>query len=373
MRKLPVWALRVGMEVARPVYDANGFMLLNRGVKLLPEYIEKLKLLQIYSVYIADSLIPDVEIEDIILDETRQRAKQLIRGIIQGAGSQQKNAPSLVIPKAGLSDLLNELISQLLANRNLSVNLADIRSSDDYTFAHSVNVAVLALVIGLAMGLSRGDLVKIGLGAFLHDIGKTCIPNKILNKPGSLTTEEMLQIKQHPVHGRNLLKGQAMVDPKAVKIIYQHHERSDGSGYPEGLNAVQMHLFAKIVAVADVYDALVADRPYRPAYLPHQALEILAAESDHFDPEVLQMFYRHLTAYPVGTVVGLSNGLIGVVVSNTVGYPTRPVVRVLCEEERLDNLVAPYELNLIENLDFVVQRVYPEEELADFSDQISRH
>lgn len=363
MRKVPVWALRPGMEVARRVFDSNGFLLLNIGVKLEWEYIQRLKLHNISAIYIVDNLIPDVFVEDVILDETRQQATRLIRKITLEASRVQKNGkPQVIVHKKELQHVLQDIISQLLGNRHMAINLADIRGTDGYTFAHSVNVAVLAIITAAAMGLPNSDLFKIGQGALLHDLGKIIVPLAILNKQGNLRDEEKAQIRQHPAFGMRLLRSQKAVDYPAAEVVYQHHERIDGSGYPEGIAGNEIGLFSKIVAVADVYDALVSDRPYRPAHPPHRALEIMEAGSSGFDPGVMQSFYHHIPAYPVGTVVGLSDGYAGVVVFNHVGLPTRPRVRIFCRRDSFDP-VQSFEVDLAQTLSLVVQRVYDEHEL----------
>lgn len=365
MRKVRVENLCPGMKVARPVYDAMGFLLLNAGVELKREYIENLKKLQIPAVYIIDSLIPDVEIEDIILDETRQKAYLLIRKILQNAGKQgDKSSPSLLFTGKEIASVLDEIISHLLNNPNLIVNLTDIRTVDNYTFAHSVNVAVLAITIGISLGLSRSELKKIGLGAFLHDLGKTRIPWDILNKGGSLSSREFTEIKKHPLYGYEIFKAQGYNDSSSAMVIYQHHESKDGSGYPEGVKGEEIHLFARICKAVDIYDALVSDRPYRPAFLPHEAMEILGTKSEELDLLVLQKFFQHVAAYPVGTLVGLSNGKVGIVVHNTAGFPTRPRVRVFCSKENYEQVV-PHEIDLVETMNVVVDKVYKEGELPE--------
>ncbi|MBS3943558.1 MAG: HD-GYP domain-containing protein [Dethiobacter sp.] len=363
MRLIALWALRPGMVVARRVYDAHGYLLLNAGVVLEKEYIQGLKRIGLRSIYIDDPLIPDVVIEDVILEETRQKALKLVRDslrVIKQARS--RKIGSLLSMNKEFGAVLDDIVSQLLVNRNLTVNLTDIRSTDDYTFAHSVNVAVLSMIIAISMGKPRIDLINLGLGAFLHDIGKTLLPLHILNKPHCLCDSELEEIRKHPCNGCELVKKQLLINNTAMTVIEQHHERIDGAGYPYGLKDDDIAAFPRICSVADVYDALTSDRPYRPAHLPHQALEILDAESAGFDPDTLRHFYRHIAAYPVGTIVGLNNGSIGVVVHNATGYPASPKVRVMWAGQSCEPL-EPYEVNLAEYPHLVVSRVYQDSDL----------
>ncbi len=364
MRKIPVKLLQPGMEVGRPVYDSMGFLLLNRGVILKYEYIQKLYNLSVSSLYIQDRRISDVEVEDIILDETRQEASRLVKNILDDLDKQpKKSIRSLLFTKKKLYNVLDDIISQLLSNPNLIINLSDIRLSDNYTFAHSVNVAVLALTTAISLGLPRSELHKLGIGAFLHDLGKIKIPISILNKKEPLLTEEFAEIMKHPSNGYKLVKSHNLIDSASAIVLLQHHERINGSGYPNNLKNEEINYFAKICAIVDVYDALVSDRPYRPALLPHKALEIIESGGEEFDLAILQTFYRHIAAYPIGTLVGLSNNLIGIVTHNTVGFPTRPRVRVFWTKEL--EKITPYEIDLTKTINVVVNRVFEENELSN--------
>lgn len=364
MRKVPIWALEPGMRSARPIYDSQGIMLLNSGIEIKREYIDHLQKLGITAIYIEDNIIPDVMIEDVILDETRQKAKKVVGDFITEAEKlPDKPVSQLIYAHRGIKDVLQEIIDQLIANPNLIINLTDIRTADSYTFAHSVNVAVMSLLTGIALKIPRSRLRNIGLGTLLHDLGKVKIPANILNKKGKLTSEEYEVIKKHPRFGYEMFKAQyGYINTTSSLIIYQHHERMNGSGYPEKLKGDQIHFFARICAVADVYDALVADRPYRSGLRPHVALQILESSGDEFDPNVLRTFFQHIAAYPIGTFVGLSNGLIGIVIFNKAGFSFRPKVRILGYAEGFE-LIKPYDLDLMEKLDVVIKEVYDANEL----------
>ena len=175
MRLVPLWALRPGMKVARRVYDSKGFLLLNVGVSLEKEYIQSLKRIGIRAIYIDDPLIPDVDIEDVILEETRQKALKLVRDTVYAI----KESPSQISTKfitfnKDLSTVLDDIVSQLLVNRNLTVNLADIRSTDDYTLPIRLTWRCSPLSPPFP-GVSS-EPQDLGLGAFLHDLGKRCCP-----------------------------------------------------------------------------------------------------------------------------------------------------------------------------------------------------
>jgi putative nucleotidyltransferase with HDIG domain len=361
---MPVYSLKPGMILAKEVLCNNGFRLLNTGMELKEKYIRNLIKLGIPAVYIDDNLIPDIIIEDVIADETRLEAQNLVRNILENAGKKSEiNSSNLLFLTKQATRALDDIIVQLMNNPNLIVNLADIRTADNYTFSHCVNVAVLSIATGISMGYSYADLKRIGLGTLLHDLGKTKIPIYILNKPGKLTDDEYENIKKHPQLGYEIAKKKEFMYISSALIIQQHHERNNGKGYPNGLDGNEIHRYAKVAAVADVYDALVADRPYRAALQPHKALEIIESNENEFDLPVLQNFVKHVAAYPIGTVVSLSNGLIGVVVHNTAGFPTRPKLRILCDKEYC--LTDVCEIDLVKTNNIVVKKVFTENEIPE--------
>jgi HD-GYP domain-containing protein (c-di-GMP phosphodiesterase class II) len=305
------------------------------------------------------------------MDETRLKAQTLVRDIFENV-QQQPQKLSRIIHAKRISAVVRNIVDDLLDNQNLVVNLSDIRTSDGYTFAHSVNVAVLVVAVGISLKYSRKKLNEIALGALLHDLGKVKVPLSILNKNGTLSDEEFTQVKKHPVFGYEMINAQGLIETASCLTVYQHHERIHGKGYPEGLKGEQIHVFARIAAVSDVFDALVADRPYRKAMPTHRALEILQSDQEAYDPEVLNYFMAHIAAYPIGSIVGLSSGKIGVVVHNTAGFPWCPRVRVLAyagEQSELE-YVKPYEVDLVEDKDEVVAKVYDDQNIIKIVDAL---
>lgn len=364
MRRVPVWALKPGMIVEKPVYDLKGRLLLNRGLELKKDYIHHLKRMDIPFIYIQDNFIPDVRVEDVILDETRARAVNAVRTILEEAQRQPPGSGlGLVLEQKKFGEIVDDIVDQLLDNPELMVNMADIRSSDTYTFAHSVNVAVLALTGAIASGgFNRRQLKQIGSGSLLHDLGKIKVPMEILNKKGPLTREEFARVQKHPEDGYGMVSRQGILDGPSAEIILQHHERNDGNGYPHNRPEEDINPLAKMVAIADVYDALTSDRPYRKGFPPHRALEIMETMGDIFDPDMLQALLNHIAAYPVGTFVELSSGEVGIVVKNWVGLPRHPRVRVFFVGEEMTR-VEPFEIDLKGQESRLVDRVLPEEEI----------
>ncbi|KAB2953359.1 HD-GYP domain-containing protein [Heliorestis acidaminivorans] len=331
MRKISIEQLTPGMILARSLYSSDGKTLLGAGITVSAPFIKRLQKIGIPAVFIKDQLIDDLPLPQVISEEVRNATIKTVRDIfqrVQLAGENKINAKEV---KKAVSRLLDEVIS----NRHILIHMSDIRSHDDYTFGHSVNVAVLSIMTGLAMGYNELQLRDLACGALLHDLGKMLVPLEILNKPGALTDDEFREIQKHSNYGFELIRNQREeFSSLSAHVAFQHHERFDGSGYPRGLKGEGIHEYARIVAIADMYDALVADRVYRKAFLPYQAHEmILAATTHHLDPTIAQSFLQNIAIYPIGSVVQLSSLEIGIVVDVNKLFQTRPVVRLIASTE----------------------------------------
>jgi HD-GYP domain-containing protein (c-di-GMP phosphodiesterase class II) len=221
-------------------------------------------------------------------------------------------------------------------DKTRSVVLEKAKRYDAYTFTHMVNVSVLSVLIGMQLGLDKKDLTDLGQGGLLHDTGKTKVPISIINKNGRLDQEELREIQKHPAYGQEILLESGIKDEGILAPVLQHHEKVDGSGYPYGLKDESIHFFAKIAAVADIYDALTTVRSYKKAMIPYKAVSIILSMVKHFDPKVIQAFINLMGLYPVGTVLELSNGNIAVVVETNVSSPLRPVVMYKHNQEIVD-------------------------------------
>ncbi|OIQ59145.1 Cyclic di-GMP phosphodiesterase [Moorella thermoacetica] len=359
MRKMPVEALKPGMVVARAIYSAEGRVLLNKGVTLKPSYLVRLRELGIPAIYIVDEVLGDLEVEDVISEQTRLQAIKAMKDLFGTCPQGKPTHTALLVDSARIQRVVNSLLEDLLSRKDLMLNLTDIRALDDYTFAHSVNVCVLALITGLTLHYSRSALMQLGVGALLHDIGKTCLPLSILNKPGKLTVEEYELVCRHPQCGFDILRLQEKVSLLSARVALEHHERYNGSGYPRGLKGEEIHEFARITGVVDVYDALTADRVYRRAYPPHEAYEMLAGAGNFiYDYRIVKAFLFNVAAYPVGTLVELNNGEMGVVTGTARGHSHQPRVRLLYHSDGTP-YKEPVTIDLTVDLHRFVSRVLP--------------
>lgn len=234
-----------------------------------------------------------------------------------------------------LDGIVHQLVGALLTDSTALVNISDLRSYDDYTFHHSLSVAVLAISMGQQLGFSEEELNRLGLCALMHDIGKTAIPIEIIHKPSRLDPLEFSIIQTHSSAGFDYLNDTAIGDEDIWQGVLYHHEKIDGTGYPHGLRGNEIPFWSRIISVADVYDAVTSTRPYRAPMQPSDAIElIMGGSGSAFDQDVIFALLKKVDMYPVGTCVELSDGRFGVVLNNE--NQMRPVVQILPTKEIID-------------------------------------
>jgi len=234
-----------------------------------------------------------------------------------------------------IDSVVRQLISSVNGDKNAFVNIADLKSYDEYTYHHSLSVAVLSIAIGEKIGIKGRKLEALGKASIMHDIGKTAVPIEIINKPSKLTEGEFEIIKKHSLEGFNYLSNNSIGSQEMWQEVLLHHEKVDGTGYPLGIKGDKIPLVSRIISIADVYDALTSNRPYRQPMQPAEALEyIMANTGTHFDYDLVKLFIDSLELYPVGSIVELSNNKAAVVKSNE--YAMRPVVQMLDTGKTLD-------------------------------------
>ncbi|MDF3000581.1 MAG: hypothetical protein K0Q48_700 [Bacillota bacterium] len=341
MRFVPTYCLREGMILGDNLYNNYGDLMLTRGTVLSREYVKAIERLQYNGVYIEDDISKDIQIINIINDSVRA---QTVKGIKDIFIHCEKGSPEVKTDIKSAKLQIENIVDQIFANKHLMVNMIDMKVFDDYTYYHSVNVAVLSIVLGVALDLERDQLCNLGFAALLHDIGKVFINKDVLNKPGKLNPAEFEEIKTHSLLGCNHIKKGYGVSNSSYMGILDHHEKYEGGGYPNNLKGDKISWYGRIIAVADVYDALTSDRPYRKAMLPSDAMEyIMASTMSLFDPKVVEVFVKKIAPYPIGTCVRLSNGLTGIVVENYEELCMRPRVRIFMDH---GEDVEPYEMDL---------------------------
>ena len=334
--------------------------LLRAGVAINERYKLHLQEAGIHAVYVEDKLGAGIEVTRALSDTTRESATRALKKSFSAA-------PAMIAEGKTLSDAaINELadvaarISADLADADDAVlALSDLAAADAYTLQHSIDVTALGVLIArrhffrygrpASGGKRRFDhveqyLVKLGVGLLLHDIGKLAVPAAILNKAGPLDPEELAIMRTHPMVGLELLPGD-MIGPLAKSIVRSHHERWDGSGYPGGLAGTDISEFARIAAVADVFDAITSERPYARAAPPYVGVRaILEGRGSAFDPAIVDTFRKIVAPYPPGHEIVLTDGRRGIVVSVPTDRLDLPVVRVAFDPS--NKQIEPYEVDL---------------------------
>jgi len=227
---------------------------------------------------------------------------------------------------------VENFVESVFRNESAAVTLFKLRGFDEYTYTHSINVSLLAILLGKHLELDKPTLLKLGLAGMYHDVGKARIPEAILNKPGKLTEAEFQVMKAHPLEGYKIMVDQPDLDPEILRAVVEHHERFDGTGYPRALIGDAIGRFSRIIAVVDVYDALTSRRVYKDAMVPAKALGVMYQWRDKdYPPHAIENFIRCIGVFPVGSFVKLSGGEFGIVANVNPQRPTKPEVKVVMD------------------------------------------
>lgn len=311
MQFVPIDRIKPGMIIVKNIYDEDGRKLLGRNKKLTEALITKIRHMGYTGVFIYDRYTEHEELNDIIDDDNRI---QMLRTL------KEQNLEQIFY-------LSNQIVEDLLDKEEIHLDFITLRKYHNTTYEHSLNVAIAAVTCGIGMGLSASELRELALSALFHDIGKECVPLAILDKPGPLDDNERAIIRCHPEFGYEMLKRRREFPESVRTAILQHHENDDGSGYPQGLSRDDIFLYARIIHVADVFDALLSKRAYKEKYSALETIEYLMANCDRmFSYRVVTTFLNYVTVYPVGQNVRLSNGQKAHVLKNRNEFALRPVV-----------------------------------------------
>jgi HD-GYP domain-containing protein (c-di-GMP phosphodiesterase class II) len=284
MRKVRIEELESGMILAKSVYSSDGRVLVREQTALNDGLIEKLKDMGLPAAYI--KTVAGQKVNELVSEITRV---DLIRSLSKLEASIRAGKKLDLLESR---NTLMPLIDEILQSRNALVpDFSDIRLHNDYIYGHSVNVCVLAVKAGIKMGYNQARLGELAIGTLLHDIGMTKIPIAVLDKTTELTPEEVEIIRKHPETGYRMVSSIYGISAVSSCVTFQHHERYNGSGYPRGISGSSIHEFARIVAIADVFDSLTTEKVYRHAYSSKEALyHIVSKVGTEFDPETVKVF-----------------------------------------------------------------------------------
>lgn len=331
--------LKEGMKIDQSIVDGTGRSLIEKGAFLDDFHIEYLQGKGIGGVYIQEGEPDDDELEMQIPQYTKElieksrvedRAKvQLTESVRKRVGEGIQYLYSHTDDEnfsEASNNVANALMKTIVDNDAVAIDIGMLKVSDEYTFKHSVDVATMSMIVGKKHGLSDKEIHDLGIAGLLHDVGKSKIPNEVLNKPDRLTDEEFALMKQHTLFGFEILKNRNEFSEAIMLGVLQHHEKINGKGYPVGSSADKIHSYAKIISVADIYDALVTERPYKKGFPKGVAIEMIMSMTEELDFDAMKSFLGSVILYSVDSIIQLSNGEKAKVVENNPENCLRPKV-----------------------------------------------
>jgi putative nucleotidyltransferase with HDIG domain len=350
MRLVSIHNCEEGLILAKPIFDQNSRILLNAGSLLTLEFIHRLKAKKIHYVYVESEMTKDVEVNEDIPTNLRFEAASKLTEVFTDLkeGKTRKNSTiGRVRLIRDLNQVFDKIMKEMHSSKHLLNMLSHMQFSLDELFEHAVNTSLYALSIGKQMGLKESELQILGTGALFHDVGK--LKSKKDLKANSHAKEEW---SNHPEVGFEMLRKESEFHLLVAHCAYQHHENIDGTGFPRGIKGNEIHLFAKIIAVAEAFDYLIVQK----SLLPHEAMEIIVGRCySRYDNKVVEAFKNAVAIYPIGVTVILNTGETGVVIGYNRKYPQRPKVRIfkdnLGKKLQIEKF---YEINLLTSLNIMI-------------------
>ena len=340
---VPLRIVQPGMMIDQAIIDRAGRVLIARRTRLEDFHIDALKKMGVTGIYTCEGT---EDVKPAEADQTQQLPEPLqkkydqvkvkdpakvqisesVRSrVAQGVQYLYQDTQSADFTNASRS-ITDDLLKAIEDNDAVAVDIGALKVSDEYTFKHSVDVATMSMIVARKYGLDDQQVYEIGIAGLLHDIGKSKIPNEILNKAARLTDEEFAIMKQHSVYGYRILQPKEDLSTEIKLGVLQHHEKINGKGYPMGVTGDKIDLFARLISISDIYDALVTERPYKKAYSQRDAVEMIMSMTMELDITAMKSFLESMILYPVDSIVELSNGEQARVVKNIPHYILRPVV-----------------------------------------------
>lgn len=320
MRHIKIDRLQPGHYLGRNVLNSNGTILLKEGVQLTPPMISTLRNIGVTALYIKDPNFEDIQPQEVLSDQTKHLVIAQLHETFKAIQSGKE------LNSRAISASVEAILNDALKNKSVLIELNEIRTKDLDSFLHAMNVCVISTMIGNSMGLNMIQLKELSIGALLHDIGKV-VPdcNDAARDPKH----------HHTWKGFELLKKKQEFNLLVAHIAFQHHETMDGKGSPRKLSGEQIHLYARIVGVANLYENLLYHQDVSKRMLPHEACEyMMSLALTAIDREVLLHFLKVVSVYPTGVSVLLSNQKVGIVVGQHRGLPGRPILRLIQSEDR---------------------------------------
>jgi len=373
IKKIPIHKVKIGMYVydlncswAQHPFAMNQFKITQEdevnkikktGVKEF--YIDTEKGMDVEEDLAMENIEADSELESLSPDASGAAQKTpLTSELLRASKVKQEaiRAISTIMEEARLGKLIDvghieqiveDIVLSALCNKDALLGLMRLRRLDKYTFEHSVSVSILLVAFAESLALSKDELIQVGMGGLLMDIGKSITPPKILTKPGKLSKDEFATMRKHVVYSQEILEKMQNASEIVMNIATEHHERLDGTGYPAGKKGDDISFYGQMAAIVDVYDALTVNRVYCLEISPNAALKKLMLSKEEFNQEFVQQFIHCVGIYPIGSLVALSNGLFAVVIESGNKGLLHPIVRVIFDSIKRQ-FITPQDINLLE-------------------------
>ena len=343
MRRVSSGSVKAGMVLARDIYDEAGNKIIDAGQELDTGSAEDVQATKVPEVFIEDERLDDVVVWPMFSPENISKATRALAYLLSGSLSTgQIEAGIDRMVEEPLRAMVREVFPQPLGE----ISATGCVSQDEFKHAQPTKVACLSILMGMRMGYGTDQLLELGTIALLKDIGYVLLRRSATSGDEQPSKDDARKMRQHPRHGSRMLEQADGFDKSIVAGVLQHHERWDGSGYPDGLKKDEITEYARVIAIADTYYELVSVKAKRRALMPHEAIEfIMAYSGDMFDPKLVQLFARQVPLYPTGMMVKLSNGESGIVSEPNLGHIGRPVVRICYDKEHKEEL-KPFDRDL---------------------------
>ena len=378
LKTIPVSDLEVGMYVDSIAEQNGNLKIKSRGRVTTNAAITAMKKQGIVSIVIdlskqlikeeepSPGVEPPPEQDIPFVDEISKAAKLHEKGKVLQRRMLQAADKGLPIDIAIPKEFTSNLVSSIDRNPNALLCMTKIREKDSYLLEHSLNVAILLANFANYLEMPEDEVQELALSGFLHDIGKIKVPDEILHKPGRLTDQEMVIMRDHVYYGIRVLEDMGIPE-RMIETISQHHERLDGYGYPDGARGDEITKFGRMIAIVDTYDAITADRCYKAGMPSQKALKILHEETPlKYDQHLVEQFIKCIGVYPVGSLVKLSSEKIAVVIKQNENNPLKPLVKVFYSV-RSAHYLQPVEIDLLHSQYRVEKAVLASEFKLDFN------
>jgi len=340
MRRIALKDAKPNMQLAAPAYNDFGEMILDSDIYLRLEHVKLLVSKGVSRLIIEDSRVPDLILSPLIPLHIQAEAIKAVFNMMKEVRAQKPGGATIAVQETAYA-IAQQIEESIMGDPDIM----GTSSLKGYTYIHPVQSAITSMMLAKEAGYDHSDILRVGEAAMLQDIGYALIPQALIEKSGQLTEAEDEELQKHPQYAAQILRQYSNVQPYTVDAVLQHHERWDGSGYPDRKKGWDIPPHAQMVAIADTFCDLISKKPNRQPFSLSEAFEyIMAASGQLFDPELVEVFARRIPMYPSGVMVQLTSGEIGIVIAPNIGQLGRPQVRI-CYQPNPRDASAPIPVN----------------------------